>query len=113
MATLGQVRTGMQRYIENEIVPHLDGVRRFGVSLYVALAAQSIESRAAELLKHPAVAILGIVDDDGEIDIDRLHAAAISQMHGGEKLQVDIPVVGRFAFDRNDIDRLFEEVRKA
>ena len=112
MVTVNQVINGAMRYIDSEILPHLSGAKRYGVAVYVALMSQNSAGKVAEWLQNPAVSLLCLTDSNGNIDLDRLHAAAVQQMRG-ERVEIDIPVVGRFAFSTNDIDRICEEIRKA
>lgn len=86
MVTMDKVMQGVSNYLDNEIIPHLDGVKRYGLSVYLALAIEGIRQRADELIGHPAIKMLNIVDDGGNIDLDRLHTACIGQFRNNEKL---------------------------
>lgn len=112
MVTVNQVINGVLRYIDAEILPHLTGAKRFGVAMYAALMAQNAPGKVMEMLQSPPLSLLGLADDNGNIDLDRIRAAAIQQMHG-DKIDIDIPAVGRFAFSASDIERVCEEIRKA
>lgn len=49
---------------------------------------------------------LGIVRENGEIDVDALHSAACAQMQAQGKVTVEIPFMGTFTFDENDLREL-------
>lgn len=110
MATLRQTVSGISRYIDAEILPHLSGYRRYGAAVYLALVMQDGENMLHSLLHIPAIKILGIEDENHCIDMDRLHMAAVSAM-GGDKMTIDIPVIGQFTFNSNDVDRLCDYIR--
>lgn len=113
MVTLNQAKSGIMRYLDSEVLPHMSGPRKYGAAVYVALLMQGIEQRAGELAKMPAVKLLGVVDDDLRIDLDKLYAAAIEQIRYADRLEFDIPVAGRFSFCQADIDRLYEEIKRS
>ena len=69
----------------------------------------------AQLLKlreNPAVQMMGIMDADGNIDLDRLYNAARTQVDG-KKIPLTIPVIGELRFDVNDVDRLYKYIQEA
>ena len=77
----------------------------------MALLMDNFANKAVAFMRSPAMSALEIIDDAGNIDIDRLHAAAINAMH--DNLDVSIPVVGRFIFSRSDVDKLCEMIRRS
>jgi len=48
--------------------------------VYVELLMARIEEHAADYLSKPAVMALGIADENGNIDLDRIHDAAVKRM---------------------------------
>lgn len=89
----------------------MEGVKRYGLMVYMALAMENLPNRLVDVLRSPALSVLGIMDADSRIDIDRLHDAAYEAMH--DTLDISIPVVGRFIFSRSDIDKLCDMIRRA
>ena len=112
MITAQQLVNGIIQYADAEIIPHLSGVKRYGAAVYLALAANNAQNLLSGILSNPAIAILGVCDENGGINLDKLHTAAI-QSFSDEKLTLDVPVIGAFAFTKDDIDRLFETIRRA
>lgn len=70
------------------------------------------KSRILALKDYPAVQMMGIMDEDGIIDIDRLYNAARTRVDG-KKIPLTIPVIGELLFDVNDVDRLYEYIQEA
>ena len=56
--------------------------------------------------------MMGIMDEEGNIDLDRLYNAARTQVDG-KKIPWDIPVIGELKFDVNDVDRLYKYIQEA
>lgn len=79
--------------------------------VYMALLMDNFANKMVDVMHTPAIALLGIMDDENHINIDRLHDAAYASMH--DNLDVTIPVVGRFIFSRADIDKLCDMIRRA
>ena len=112
MVTIDQAMRGVAQYADNEIIPHLPTGKGIGAGIALALIMDGGKSRILALKDHPAVQMMGIMDEDGNIDIDRLYNAARTRV-GGKKIPWDIPVIGELKFDVNDVDRLYKYIQEA
>lgn len=111
MITLDQAKAGLVKYIETDLMPHLTGFRRIGLGAYTVLAAQNITTVAQQYLQLPAVAVLGIADSENRIDVDKLYQAVVPGFANGEKVDINIPLIGNFAIDRSDIEKLYKYMK--
>lgn len=111
MVTINQMRRGLEQYIEEEILPHLTTAKAFGIGVYVELLMNQIESNIKQYLDMPAVKLLNVVDEKGNVDLDRLSDVAMKRMN--DRIQIDIPLAGRFTFSKDDISRLADLIRNA
>lgn len=111
MATLEQVKKGVLYYIESDILPHLTGAKKFGFAAYVSLASENVVSIAEKYKSHPAVSVLNIVSDNGDVDIDKLYSAVTDIIKNGEKMKIDIPFIGELTIDRSDIEKLYRYIK--
>lgn len=105
-ATLDQVTAGVMRYFEAEVQPHLpsDGLRGFGVGFASVLALSRVGDIIRSISTHPAVAMLGVVDPDGRVDIDALYKAA-SQAMPPDGVQVGV-LGHQLRFHAEDLKKL-------
>ena len=87
--TIDQAMRGAVRFADNEIIPHLPGGKGIGAG----------------------VALARIMDEQGNIDIDRLYSAARPKFEN--KLSVDVPLIGSLKFDQNDVDKLYKYIQEA
>lgn len=110
MATMNQVKNGLVRYIDNEILPHLTGAKRIGLGIYTALAAESLEKTIMQYATNPAVAMLDVIDKSGNVDVAKLYKAAAPFFGDGVKQTLTIPFIGDFSFDRNDLEKLYHYI---
>nr|DAG65527.1 MAG TPA: hypothetical protein [Caudoviricetes sp.] len=110
MVAITTAQDGILRYIENELLPQLTGLKRAGATVYVALASKNMERLMQEYKDHQAVQVLGVIDGD-EIDVDKLYDALEPVMK--DRMRVDIPIVGEFVFDHDDLVKLTEYMKGA
>lgn len=113
MVTINQVKTGLMKYIDTDMLPHLSGVKKVGLGVYAALAADNASRMVLQYKEHPAISVLDVVDKDGNIDIDKLYNAAVPMFSSGQKHSVNIPLVGEYVIDQNDIEKIYRYIREA
>lgn len=112
MVTIDQAMRGVAKYADNEIIPHLPTGKGIGAGIALALIMDGGKNRILALKDHPAVQMMGIMDAEGNIDLDRLYNAARTQVDG-KKIPLTIPVIGELRFDVNDVDRLYKYIQEA
>lgn len=112
MVTIDQAMRGAAKFADNEIIPHLPTGKGIGAGIALALIMDGGKNRILALKDHPAVHMMGIMDAEGNIDLDRLYNAARMRVDG-QKIPWDIPVIGELKFDVNDVDRLYKYIQEA
>lgn len=110
--TIDQAMRGAMRYADNEVIPHLPGGKGIGAGIMLALIMEGSREKILELRENPAVKMMQIFDDAGNIDLDKLYNAARPRVDG-KKIPWDIPVIGELKFDVNDVDRLYKYIQEA
>lgn len=114
MATMTQVKTGLVRFIENDILPHLPTGKKVALGIYVMLAAQNMETKAMKYVKHPAVSILEVVDENGNVDVDKLYQAVVPNFNAGQKVPIQIPIINMaYNLDMTDIEKIYKYIKEA
>lgn len=111
MVTMNQLQNGIAAYIDREVLPHLTGMKRVGLGVYAAMAAGSIGPTLMKYRDHPAVAVLDVIDKDGNVDIDKLYRAALPMFQEGEKQHISIPLIGDMTVDRTDLEKLYQYIK--
>lgn len=112
MVNLGQVQAGVSRYLDTEIVSKMTGWQKwtFGALGTIAVA------RTTELFKsikaNPAVAMLGVIDDNDGIDLDTLYKEFKKQAQAGP-ITVDIPVIGALTLNETDVDKIYTYIQNS
>ena len=111
MVTIEQVKNGLTKYIDSEILPNMTGGRRFVMGVGAALMIQNLEATMLKYRRNPIISALNVLDEDNNIDIDKLYTAATETINGMEKLSVDVPMLGVLTFRKNDLDALLAAIK--
>ena len=111
MITIDQAMRGVVRFIDTEILPHLPTGKGIGAGIAVALIMDGGKERILALRENTVVQMMGVMDEAGNINIDRLYNAARPKFE--QKLQVSIPFIGDLTFDQNDVDKLYRYIKEA
>ena len=111
MVTIDQAMRGAVRFIETEILPHLPTGKGIGTGIAVALIMDGGKEKILSLRNHPVVQMMGVMDENGNINIDRLYNAARPKFE--QKLPVFVPFIGELKFDQNDVDKLYRYIQEA
>lgn len=106
MVTAEQLKNGIGTYLQSRLMPRLDGKRQFLLGMVYGLSANKMDELIAQGAQNPVVRALGVVQENGTIDIDALYNAALAQMQAQGKVPVEVPLLGTFAFDENDLREL-------
>ena len=111
MVTIDQAMRGAVRFIETEILPHLPTGKGIGTGIAVALIMDGGKEKILSLRNHPVVQMMGVMDENGNINSDRLYNAARPKFE--QKLPVFVPFIGELKFDQNDVDKLYRYIQEA
>lgn len=112
MVTMQAAKNGLVKYIDNDILPHLTGLKKVGLGVYTALAANNIIGLMEKYKDHPAVAVLDVIDENGNIDIDKLYNVSAPMFANGEKQMINIPMIGDMTVDRTDLEKLYRYIKE-
>lgn len=110
MATAEEIRAGVGRYIERHIMPRLDSKRQFLLGMAYGVASGRVDALVQAACGSSALRTLGIAKENGEIDLDALYSAALNQMQAQKKLEIEVPLLGEFAFDEGDLRELYNAI---
>ena len=112
MVSIDKIQRGVAKYLDVEILPKLSGKDKWllcGAStLYLAKLPQIITA----LNTKPAIKVLGLISDDGNVDIDAL-VNSIRPAAKQSNLNLQIPFSGVLSLSENDIDILLRYINQA
>lgn len=100
MVTMEQFKHGADLFFTQDIFPKLPEIKRFVAAFGVALILGNIEHQ-------PFIRDMGLVSEDGMVDVERAYAAAKSAISIAP-LVINIPKFGEMRFREQDIERLYQ-----
>jgi hypothetical protein len=111
MATMDQIREGVMRYAEKEIVPGLEGIKQ-------VLVGAGLEFYLRKKLPQ-LVGALGIAEDDGQVDVNLLEEVLVKRvnaMPNGMELKLNLNPMNKadvdvFRIRGSDVQKLAAFIR--
>lgn len=104
MENIEQVKRGLANFVDNEVAPIMP---RWKGVLLSAGAALMIEGKTGEILNHPMVQMLGVVNGD-MVDTDRLYSAIKMKAQGKWPIEVS-----GLKMSETDLDKLYQYIKGA
>ena len=109
MVTADQIKAGIGDYLQQKMMPKLDNLRQFLLGTVYGLGAAKMDALLEQAAKTPMLRALGVIQDNG-VDLGTLFEAAHAQLKAQGKLSIDIPFMGTFAFDEQDLRDLYQAI---
>ena len=101
-----QLIRGVINYADNEVINNLPVSGKWVMGTGIGIATAKAQSIVAALQQHPVARAMGIVDDDGMIDLDLVAKCMKDSASRYGKMTLQVPLVGRLTFSDQDIDAL-------
>lgn len=112
MTSIANIQNGMAKYIDNDLLPHLTGMKKIAVGAYAGLALKNLGDLFNAYKNHPMISVLHVVDADGNIDIDTIYNEFARRMGDTIKFPINIPMVGVYSVDRSDLEKLYMYIKE-
>lgn len=112
LANIQKVQAGLIKYIDSEMINHMDGWKKIGFGASSALIIKNLPNTVQIYSGHPFVQALGIIDEEGNVEIDALHDA-VKDYFSDAGEYIDIPLIGRVKFTKSDVETLYQYIKEA
>lgn len=111
MVSIDEIEQGLAVYLDKEFMPKLtDGsVQKVVVGMATSIFIKRFGEIALELQENKLIKMMGIFDDNGDVDLDMLRLELKKQVPE-TGLRMDLPVVGKLTFYKADIDQLYNTI---
>ena len=107
---IDRIKTGVSRYIDNEIISQMtDSKSRWITGGLAALAINNLGETVKRYEQDPFVEMLGVMQN-GDVDVDAVYQAFAPRMV--DKVSFSLPVLGKLTFDRQDLDKLMRYIKE-
>lgn len=111
MMEIAKIRDGVLEYATSHVMPKMDSKGQFVLGMALGVVTSRIDGIVGKLADNELVKTLGIIQN-GQLDYDSLFSAAMAQMKRQGKLVWDVPMLGRLAFDEQDLRDLHQCIVK-
>ena len=112
MVSLSKVQSGASAYIDEEFCRKLDGWRRWAFGAAAAMMLSDVGSIASKLRENEVVKMMGVFDDRGDVDIERLYRYFKAEAQKGP-VSFDAPILGVVTMNESDVDKLYSYITGA
>lgn len=111
MYHLNQVISGIQNYVESEILQKINGWQKWIVATGISLMLDKSTNIFNSLKSNELVKMLELIDDDDRIDVDSIYKELKKQAEKGA-ITIDLPMLGAVTFTSTDVDRLYSLIQR-
>lgn len=113
MVSIDSVERGMAAYIDHELLQKIDtsGIKGFGLGMAATLLIKRGGRLLREYAKLPILQQLGLVSQDGSIDLEALRDAAMSRIPQSG-LPIDLPMGICLRVTDADVSAICEYIRR-
>ena len=108
---IARIKAGVMDYATTHMMPKMDSKGQFVLGLALGVISSRIEAIMGKLSDNELLKTLGVIQN-GQIDYDSLFNAAMAQIKRQGKLVWDVPMLGRLAFDEQDLRDLHQCIAK-
>lgn len=113
MATAEHVTAGILAFAETEIFPALPAWKMSIAYAGVLMLSKKADALAESITSSKVVSALGLIREDGSVDIEGAASALKASIAKHGKIEVDIPIIGTFRFSEQNVDTLMQCIEKA
>jgi len=109
-----QVIKGVIAYIENDVLPKINGWQKISFGIAISFIQRKSTEMLADLKTNKLIQTLGLISEDGLIDIDTLLSSVIDSMnrYSGGRLEVDGGAMfGKFSFSEQDLHKIYSFIK--
>lgn len=111
MVSVDKIGQGVANYLDAELMPKLktNGFEKVLIGTAASIAIRKSSSIVEGFKDNKIVQMLGIMDGDGNIDVDML-VEEIKKNVPREGFNVDVPLIGTLTFKKDDIDKIHDYI---
>lgn len=110
--TKEQIIKGIVSYADKEIMPVVSTPAKWAIGTAMTMALND-KGKIDVLLNSPVIKMLGIENEDGTYDIDKLYKAMKETAEKYGKMSISYPVVGTLTFSSQDVELLKKYIEEA
>lgn len=107
MVTIRQMENGIARFLDTELLSKMQGTwQKVVAGTATGILIKRSENILSSLKNNEIVKMMGIISEDGMIDIDILREE-LKKNVPDSGVQIDLPMIGRITIKKEDVDKLY------
>lgn len=113
MVSINRVSEGIAKYMDAELMAKLpsNGWERVVVGAAIGIAVKRSERVVNALKDNAIVKTLGVITEDGAVDVDTLKEAAMEQVKKQGFAEIGgIPIIKKITFRAEDVEKLYHYI---
>jgi hypothetical protein len=107
-----KVLHGILKYINEELYEGMADWQEVLARIAIARMVGNTDELKHSLMSNGFVKTLAIMDEDGNVDVDSLMRDIKNQIERKGKISFTIPLLGKFSFTGEDVDKLHRTIRE-
>lgn len=112
MVKFEKVLDGAAKFMDKELFPGMNDWQEVLARIAVGRIFENREVIKQSLVNNGIVRTFGVIDEDGNVDIERLATDFKEQIQKKNKISVDVPLLGSITIRPGDVDKLYNFIRE-
>jgi hypothetical protein len=112
MVGMDKVKRGIARYLDEEFTNKMTGWQKWVFGTAAAMFIENFASISNAWRENPMVKSLGLMDDSGNVAVERIYQHLRVQAQKGP-ITFDIPMMGSVTLREADVERLYTCIMQA
>lgn len=108
--TFEKVIDGVIDYIGEELLKGMNDVQEFAARILISRVLNNQEHIKDALVSNGFIRTFGIIDSEGNVDIEGLAHDIKREIARKEKITLSIPMFGKITFHPEDVDVLYKKI---
>ena len=105
-----RVISGLIKYLDQEIYIGMNDWQEMLARIAVSRVIGNKDTLRTSLMNNPFVKTFAIIDENANVDVDGLIRDLKTQIEQKGKIEIAIPMFGKFTFTSEDIDKLHRTI---
>lgn len=105
-----RVISGLIKYLDQEIYVGMNDWQEMLARIAVSRVIGNKDTLRTSLMNNPFVKTFAIIDENANVDVDGLIRDLKTQIEQKGKIEIAIPMFGKFTFASEDIDKLHRTI---
>lgn len=106
MVSVDRLQSGIQKYVDNAMLPKMTGAQRWIVAVAVGLYADKLPQILQQCAENPMIKSLGIISPDG-VEVETAYKY-LKQAAKSGSATFQVPLLGSLTFSESDVDMLYQ-----